>query len=274
MCSCFCPSSRSPWRSFVICTGSVIGFLTRRQWRCTPQSTDFSSHAPHTIPRLSPLLSPLDGCGAAGSTCAPLARGEKPPGSTQAGKHKGLRLSSSPVPVLRHHRRSHSCARWGWQAWPCRAHPTSARPCLPSHVHCPASYPFVPLENTLSCRVAVVLTALASWAGSFQSSAGLRLPASHYHEPFCRVRARTLRLCISTRISQPPIPSPAGGRTANKATQLHTGAVAVAGNRPPHEEYSCPPPGSTYAKHRAHGHPLPAADPGRLSASRSSRAMA
>ena len=247
MCSCFCPSSRSPWRSFVICTGSVIGFLTRKQWRCTPQSTDFSSHAPHTIPRLSPLLSPLDGCGAGGSTCAPLARGEKPPGSTQAGKHKGLRLSSSPVPVLRHHRRSHSCARW-------------------------ASYPFVPLENSLSCRVAVVLTALASWAGSFQSSAGLRLPASHYHEPFCRVRARTLRLCISTRISQPPIPSPAGGRTANKATRLHTGAVA--GNRPPHEEYSCPPPGSTYAKHRAHGHPLPAADPGRLSASRSSRAMA
>ena len=133
--------------------------------------------------------------------------------------------------------------------------------------------PLYPLK-TPSQQVAVVLTALASWAGSFQSSAGLRLPASHYHEPFCRVRARTLRLCISTRISQPPIPSPAGGRTANKATQLHTGAVAVAGNRPPHEEYSCPPPGSTYAKHRAHGHPLPAADPGRLSASRSSRAMA
>jgi transposase-like protein len=38
--------------------------------------------------------------------------------------------------------------------------------------------------KTPSRQVAVVLNALGSWAGSFRSSTGLRLPASHDHEPF------------------------------------------------------------------------------------------
>jgi hypothetical protein len=167
-CSCFCPSSCSTWHSFVICTGPVIG--------------------------------------AGGSTCPPLARGQKPPGSTEAGKHRGLRLSYPPVPVLRHHRRSHSCSRWGWHAWPCRAHPNSALPGLPYHVHYPAPYPFVPLENSLSCRVAMVLTALGSWAGSFRSSAGLRLPASHHHHqdgPRWRARADSARALASRNLQFP-----------------------------------------------------------------------
>src|SRR5258708_894419 len=104
---------------------------------------------PTRLPRLSPLLHPLVKCGAGASPCAPLARGQKPPRSTEAGEHRRLRLSSPPVPVLRHHRRSHPCSRWGWQAWPCRAHPNSALPVLPYHVHYPAPYPFVPFENPL-----------------------------------------------------------------------------------------------------------------------------
>jgi hypothetical protein len=38
---------------------------------------------------------------------------EKPPGSTQAGEHRGLRLSQPAVPVLRDHRRSHPCGFLG-----------------------------------------------------------------------------------------------------------------------------------------------------------------
>jgi hypothetical protein len=39
---------------------------------------------------------------------------------------------------------------WGWQAWPCRAHPDVSRPCLSHDFHCPAPHPLVPSENPLS----------------------------------------------------------------------------------------------------------------------------
>ncbi len=127
--------------------------------------------------------------------------------------------------------------------------------------------------KTPSQQVAVVLTALAE---GLDPSAAERVFG--YRQATITTwlsrAARARSDSAQALFLQPPIPSPAVGRTANQATQLHTGAVVVAGNRPPHEEYSCTPPGSTYAKHRAYGHPLPAADPGRLSASRSSRAMA
>src|SRR5258708_16115668 len=111
----------------------------------SPQAT-----LPARLSSLLPRLHSLVKCGATASACAPLARGQKPPRRTEAGEPTSLRLSDPPVPVLRHHRRSHPCSRWRWQAWQCRPHPDIARPCLPYHVHCPAPYPFVPLENSLS----------------------------------------------------------------------------------------------------------------------------
>jgi hypothetical protein len=74
------------------------------------------------------------------------------------------------MPIFRHHRCAHSRSRWGWQAWPCRAHPNIPLPVLPCSIHCPAPYPFIPLENSLSCRVAMVLTARA--CGLDPSAAG------------------------------------------------------------------------------------------------------
>ncbi len=39
---------------------------------------------------------------------------------------------------------------WGWQAWPCRAHPDVSRPCLPHHFQCSTPHSLVPFENPLS----------------------------------------------------------------------------------------------------------------------------
>src|SRR5258708_656776 len=58
---------------------------------------------PTRLPGLSPRLHSLANCGASASACAPLARGQKPPGSPEAGEHRGLRLSEPQVPLLRHH---------------------------------------------------------------------------------------------------------------------------------------------------------------------------
>jgi hypothetical protein len=52
-------------------------------------------------------------------------------------------------------------AFWRWQAWPSRAHPDVSRPCLSYHLHFQAQHPLVSSENSISCRVAVVLSALA-----------------------------------------------------------------------------------------------------------------
>src|SRR5512135_39323 len=102
------------------------------------------------LPRLSPRLHFLVGCGACASTCAPLARGQKPAGSTQAGEHRRLRLPQPPVLLLWDHRRSHPCLGWGWHAWPCRAHPDLPLSGLPHHVQCSTLHALVPFENPFS----------------------------------------------------------------------------------------------------------------------------
>src|SRR5260370_10079029 len=60
------------------------------------------------------------------------------------------------------------------------------------------------------------------------------------------------------RRQQSPAPTHPVGRTALQATQHHTGALALAGNRPPHEDSSRTPTGTPHAKRGASGYPLPA----------------
>jgi hypothetical protein len=86
----------------------------------------------------------------ASAEVAPLVGGEKPSGSPQTHRHRGLRLSKPAVPVLRDHRCTHSCARRRWQAWACREHPNVSLPGLPYHVHFQAQHAPLPAENALS----------------------------------------------------------------------------------------------------------------------------
>jgi hypothetical protein len=60
-----------------------------------PQATN-----PSGLPSLSSRHHYLVSCRASAYTCASLARGEKPPGSTQAREHGGLCLSQPKVPLL------------------------------------------------------------------------------------------------------------------------------------------------------------------------------
>jgi hypothetical protein len=116
--------------------------------------------------------------------------------------------------------------------------------------------------KTPSCQVALVLTVLGSWAGSFRRRAGLRLPTSDHHEPFCPVPASTLRPYTNAPISQPLAPAPPVGRTAHQAAQLQTGAVAVASHRSPHEDSSRALSGSPHTTCGAYAYPLPTATTG------------
>jgi hypothetical protein len=152
MCSSFCPcvSSCSLSRGCVSFAGPIMALPSWQQPGAPRSTVSGTAALPTRLPRLSPLLHPLVGCGACASPCAPLARGEKPAGSPEAGKYRGLRLPQSPVPVLRDHRCSHSRSGWGWHAWPGFAHSDLSRPCLPHHLHCSARHPLVPSENALS----------------------------------------------------------------------------------------------------------------------------
>src|SRR6266567_677253 len=77
--------------------------LTRRdhplQSPPSPQAAN-----PSGLPSLSSRLHFLVGSRADACICAPLARGQKPTGSTQAGQHRRLRLSQPAVPLLRDYR--------------------------------------------------------------------------------------------------------------------------------------------------------------------------
>src|SRR5437016_5068231 len=95
--------------------------------------------------------------------------------------------------------------------------------------------PSLPFENPLPCRVAVVLTALARGLDPSEAPRVAGLATSDHHEPFSRARARTLRPCTSTRISPPPAPTRAVGRTADQVALRHTGALA--GDRSPHARF-------------------------------------
>jgi transposase-like protein len=73
--------------------------------------------------------------------------------------------------------------------------------------------------KTPSHQVAVVLTALGSWARSFSRRACLRLPASHDHylvDSSWRVRTDLARALLLPS----PAPTPPVGRTAHQTTQL------------------------------------------------------
>src|SRR6266702_2780386 len=98
---------------------------------------------------------------------------------------------------------------WGWQAWPCRAHPDVSRPCLPHHFQCSTPHSLVPFENPLSpdrngadgaCRR----------AGPFRCRACLRLPTSHHHhlaDSCWRARTDLARALLL----QSPAPAPPVG---------------------------------------------------------------
>ena len=99
---------------------------------CPPHSRVVALHT--AVHRLLKPRTPLD-CPACCLTST-LSSGVEPPptpvrpwcevkscrGARHSGEHRWLRLSKPKVSVLRHHRCSHSCAGWGWQAWPCNRH--------------------------------------------------------------------------------------------------------------------------------------------------------
>jgi hypothetical protein len=63
-------------------------------------ATSFQAPLPRRLSGLSPLLHQLVCGGTCSCACAPLVRGEKPPGSSQAREHRGLRLSQPEVPYF------------------------------------------------------------------------------------------------------------------------------------------------------------------------------
>ncbi len=74
---------------------------------------------PTRLSGLPPFLPHLTGCRTIAFVYSPLARGEKPSRCSQTHRHARLCLSSLRVSLLRYHRRSPPCSRWGWQAWLC-----------------------------------------------------------------------------------------------------------------------------------------------------------
>ena len=112
--------------------------------------------------------------------CARLSRGQKPPGSTQAREHRGLRLSQSAVRVLRDHRCPRSRPGWRWQARPGRAHPDLSLPGLSHHLQCSTRHAVVSLENPFLLRRHGALST-GRRAGPFRSRADLRLSTSHHY---------------------------------------------------------------------------------------------
>jgi copper chaperone CopZ len=123
VCSCVCVPARSLPPSL---TGTALAsllvpssaFLLTRRGQAQHAPPSAQAPLPTRLPRLPSRLHCLVGWRASACSCTPLARGEKPAGSTQAREDRGLRLSQPAVPVLRHHRCSHPRAGRGWQAWP------------------------------------------------------------------------------------------------------------------------------------------------------------
>jgi hypothetical protein len=81
-------------------------------WSCAVQSRGLGAHDapssaqaahPRRLPRLSTCLHWLVGCRTSTCSCAPLVRGEKLPGSSEAYTHRRLRLSQPAVHILRQH---------------------------------------------------------------------------------------------------------------------------------------------------------------------------
>jgi hypothetical protein len=151
----------------VVCLLLSLARLGRHDWLHLRPSSSRGGAKRSTLHRLLKPRSP-DDCRlhslvwrrASACSCAPLARGEKSAGRTQAGEYRGLRLSQPAMPVLRHHRCSDPHPRRRWQARPGRTDPNLSRPCLPHHLQRATSHALVPFK-TPSQQVAVVLAALA-----------------------------------------------------------------------------------------------------------------
>jgi hypothetical protein len=86
------------------------------------------------------------------------------------------------------------------------------------------------------------------------SSAFDKPPSRAFLSRAARARANPARALL---LPSPPPASPVG-RTAHQATLRQTGAVALAGHRPLHEDSSRAPSGSPHTKHGTPAHPLPA----------------
>src|SRR6266487_1509025 len=83
--------------------------------------------------------------------------------------------------------------------------------------------------KTPSLQIAMVLSALGSWAGCFRRRTGLRLSTSdHHHVADPCGLARTI-LARAVLLPSPP-PAPPIGRTSKPAAHRLTGALALAGH--------------------------------------------
>jgi hypothetical protein len=112
-----------------------------------------------------------------------------------------------------------------WQAWPCRADPDVSLPGLSHHVQCPTRYSLVSPENPLAAGRRGALGS-GRRARPFRGRTGLRLPTSHHcHLVDSRRPARSD--LARALLPQPAHPAYAVGRTANPASERHTGSVSV-----------------------------------------------
>src|SRR5260370_2490709 len=119
---------------------------------------------------------------------------------------------------------------------------------------CPVPYPSLPSENHFSAG-GYGIDGARRRAGCFRGRTGLRLPSGHDHY-LARARWETRsKLPRALFLSSPASVCPVG-RTAHQAARLHTGAVALAGHRSPHQAASG---ASARLPHTIHGpsaHPL------------------
>jgi hypothetical protein len=172
-------------------------FLLKKRCHSLKSPTSAQAALSRRLPHMSSRLHSLSGCRAGAFACASLARGEKPAGSTQAGEHRGVRLSQSAMLILRHQRCSDPRPRRRWQAWSCRADPDLSLSGLPHHVQCSAPYPALPFENPFTPD-----RSRADSAGRrtrpFSGGTGLRLSTSHDHDLALARSPCTLRHCTST----------------------------------------------------------------------------
>ena len=129
----------------------------------------------------------------------------------------------------------------------------AVRPAVP-HSRARRNTPFYRLK-TPSHQVAVVLSALAEGLDPSEASRvfGFRhATITSLSNPCWRARTDLARALLL----QSPAPTPAVARTAHQAPLRHTGALALAGHRPLHENSTRAPSGSAHATRRTERHPF------------------
>jgi hypothetical protein len=152
----------------------------------SPQAT-----LPTRLSSLLPRLHSLVKCGASASACTPLARGQNRRGAPRrvntdgfaCPNHQCLYFGITDAHIhalVGDGKHGHAQRIQTLRCQSCRTMFTARR-------HTPLYRLKAPSQ-----QVAVVLTALGLWAGSFRSSAGLRLPPCHHHHlAIARWRARS-----------------------------------------------------------------------------------